>query len=84
MTRAVFRVPVASVGTNIHKKDDLSWLQPSDDIISSGSSRSSRRSRAKVRDDEHTHPYDREPTPDNKKQKDKQPEFSTLHPEQES
>lgn len=46
--RAVFRVPVAPVGTNIHKKQDDSWLRPSETVaeIDGG--------------DQYTHPYDQE------------------------
>lgn len=51
----MFRVPVAPVGTNIHKKDDFSWLQPSADGPSEIMYPA-----VNEQDDQYTHPYDRE------------------------
>ncbi|OJD33375.1 uncharacterized protein BKCO1_3100073 [Diplodia corticola] len=84
----LFRVPVAPVETNIHKKDDFSWLRPSEDTISSigsdGSSGTPEVSHPiKGDDDPYTHPYDRE-VKSGKRKKDKRSDFATLHPEQEN
>ncbi|EKG19123.1 hypothetical protein MPH_03644 [Macrophomina phaseolina MS6] len=51
----LFRVPVAPVGTNIHKKDDLSWLQPSAD----GPPEIAYPAVNGDEEDPYTHPYDR-------------------------
>ncbi|KAL1644485.1 hypothetical protein SLS58_004399 [Diplodia intermedia] len=86
----LFRVPVASVGTNIHKKDDFSWLRPSEDTISGiGSGGSSGTPEIAYPSnggdgDPYTHPYDRESKSDKKKKKDRRADFSMVRPAHEN